>query len=133
MSYSLGDSHGCKHAFPFSVALPSPSEEPPYSLGPCYSLGEGHETVLQPGRKPWAGARLSLPSPCHACRAEPPYSLGPSYSLGDSHGREHASPSSFALPRLQGGAALQPGTIRQSARELACRATAWEGPEAALD
>ena len=31
----------------------------------------------------------------------------------DSHGREHASPSSFTLPRLQGEAALQPGTILQ--------------------
>ena len=112
-----------------SIPPPSPSpchacrEESPYSLGHSYSL-----EIAMGGSTP-----LSSPSPCHACREEPPNSLGPSYSLGESRGREHASPSSFALPRLQGGAALQPGTIRQSARELACRATAWEGPGAALD
>ena len=59
---------------------------------------------------------LPSPSPGHACREEPPYSLGPSYSLGDSRGREHASPFSFALPRLQGGAALQPKTVLQPGR-----------------
>ena len=76
---------------------------------------------------------LPSPSPGHACREEPPYSLGPSYSLGDSRGREHASPFSFALPRLQGGAALQPEAVEPSARELACSPTAWERSGAVLD
>ena len=59
---------------------------------------------------------LPLPSPCHVCRAKPPYSLRLFYSVGDSHGRELASPSSFALPRLQGDAALQPRS-RPTARD----------------